>query len=411
MKALLSLALLLLSSTFAIGQDTPPEKCPSVSVTGPAGIVNVGELATYTVTVSNVEQYSLDYFWSTTAGRIKDGQGTNSIKVIQPNADLTVTVDIRGLPDGCPTSASEMQACGLRAPDPIKFYELQPNKIFGGAAAKQVAAEMLENPNNQLYILAGDVGRKNSLAFQQKQRTIIDLLSARGVTPDRITMAPVYSDVELFQFWRVPPGANNPTCKECDELEQGRSECPEISVLGPAGVINPGEDIVFVATLTGTAPERVSYAWAIDNGEIVKGQGTLKLTVHDKRRWGGSVNATLTVSGLPEACPRTASEVYTLVVDPGPEKIGSITDSTYTIGNVLLGKIASSLREEPNSQLYVWVYVGSDKAKFYLLKTHLLGQLSRTKIDPSRFTIEGTSESGRGAVFWRIRPGVSYPNP
>jgi hypothetical protein len=130
-------------------------------------------------------------------------------------------------------------------------------------------AVMLENPNNQLYILAGDVGRKSSPAFRAKQRAITDLLTKHGITQDRIAIASVYSDVELFQFWRVPPGADSPTCKECNELEQARSECPEISVLGPAGVINPGEDIVFVATLTGTAPERVSYAWAIDNGEIV----------------------------------------------------------------------------------------------------------------------------------------------
>jgi hypothetical protein len=410
MKVLLSLALLLLSSTLSIAQDTQSDKCPTISVSSPPGPANLGELATYSAAVSSQNTYPIEYVWSIHGGRIKDGQGTGSVRVIRQADTLTVTVEVKGLPERCPTSVSET-AIYDAAPDPIKIYELEPNAIFDRAVATRVAAVMLENPNNQLYILAGDVGRKNSPAFRAKQRAITDLLTKHGITQDRIAIASVYSDVELFQFWRVPPGANNPTCKECDELEQARSECPEISVLGPAGVINPGEDIVFVATLTGTAPERVSYAWAIDNGEIVKGQGTLKLTVHDKRRWGGSVNATLTVSGLPEACPRTASEVYTLVVDPGPEKIGSITDSTYTIGNVLLGKIASSLREEPNSQLYVWVYVGSDKAKFYLLKTHLLGQLSRTKIDPSRFTIEGTSESGRGAVFWRIRPGVSYPNP
>jgi hypothetical protein len=79
-----------------------------------------GELATYTVTVSNVEQYSLDYFWSTTAGRIKDGQGTNSIKVIQPNADLTVTVDIQVCRNAVLPQYPKA-AIYDAAPDPIKI--------------------------------------------------------------------------------------------------------------------------------------------------------------------------------------------------------------------------------------------------------------------------------------------------
>lgn len=220
MKAILFLGLLILLVTFTTAQDPLPDKCPSISVRGPAGIVDVGELASYTVDVSNAEQYSIEYVWSVSAGRIKDGQGANTVWVVQPDSSFVVTVDVKGLPEGCTTTVSEMLACRLRAPDPIKFYALPPSKLFNKAAAANVASVMLENPNNQLYILAGDVGHKNLPAFQQKQKAIIALLLKFGITEDRITMAPVYSDVELFQFWRVPPGANNPTCEECNELER-----------------------------------------------------------------------------------------------------------------------------------------------------------------------------------------------
>jgi len=411
MKALLSLALLVLSSTFAIAQDTTAEKCPSISVTGPAGIVDAGELAPYTVTVSNAEQYSLEYAWSISAGRIKEGQGTSSIKVIQPTTTLTVTVEVKGLPEGCETSASETVIYDA-APDPIKFYELQPNQSFD---ARTVAAEMLENPNNQLYILAGDVGRKNSPAFQQKQRTIIDLLARLGIATDRITMAPVYSDAELSQFWRVPPGASNPQCEECNELEKARRECPDISVTGPAGVSLPEDVMYFVVTLSGEVPKDLTFLWKVDGGTIVAGQNTPELKARYTDRW--KFAATIRVGGLPLGCPTEASEALHMSgPEPVPEHLGVISNVTYTIDQPLLKRIGESLmsNEFSNkaSQLYVWLYVGSaPESRISALKAHLLKQLSVTKIDPSRITLNVSSEKARGVIFWRVPPGTSNPVP
>src|SRR4030095_4490900 len=198
MKALLSLALLVLSSTFSVAQDTPTANCPTLSVTGPAGLVDVGELASYTAAVSNAERYSIEYVWSVSAGRIKDGQGTNSIRVIQPSTRLTATVEVKGLPAGCPSTAGNVSISDP-PPEPMKIFELQPNKILDRTAAMQVATALLENPSNQLYILAGDVGRQNSPSFQRKQKTIVGLLLKQSITPDRITIVSVYSDVALFQ--------------------------------------------------------------------------------------------------------------------------------------------------------------------------------------------------------------------
>jgi len=413
MKALLSLALMLIGLlTFSIAQEAPARNCPAIIVTGPSGWVNVGELAPYSVTVSNADQYSLQYVWSVSAGRIKDGQGTSSIRVIQPNSAFTATVEIIGLPDGCPAIASEHLTWDP-APVPVKIYDLQPNESFDKAAATRISEVILEIAGSQLYILAGDVGGKNASSFQRKQRTIVDMLSKLGITRDRITIAPVHSEVELFQFWRVPPGASNPRCDECEKLEKASKTCPTISITGPAGITLPGENMTFVATLTGAVPKRASYTWSIADGKIIDGQGTLKLTARYGRptKSGYIVTATLTVLGLPEECPRTASEVYAINITLAPEKLGSINNPAHAISKMLLKKIAASLRQSPHSQLYVWVYLGADEAKFPRLRAHLLEQLSGTKVDPARFTIMGTSENGRGATFWRVQPGVSNPAP
>src|SRR6188508_2355062 len=106
MKVLLSLAFLVLSSTMAIAQNAPPAKCPTVLVTGPPGLSNLGELATYTTSGVDQISYPIEYVWSVNGGQIRDGQGTNAVRVLRQADRLVVTVEIKGLPRDCPSSAS-----------------------------------------------------------------------------------------------------------------------------------------------------------------------------------------------------------------------------------------------------------------------------------------------------------------
>src|SRR5215203_220601 len=95
------------SSAFA--QAGVASNCPTFWVTGPSGMVNVGELADYFVTIGKgAENYPIEFVWATNPGRIKEGQGTRWITVIRPTEPtLVVSVEIKGIPANCPSTGSE----------------------------------------------------------------------------------------------------------------------------------------------------------------------------------------------------------------------------------------------------------------------------------------------------------------
>lgn len=195
-------------------------------------------------------------------------------------------------------------------------------------------------------------------------------------------------------------------------VAQSAEPCPEITVTSPAGIVMPGEIFTFVAELKGPVPKDLSYRWTIDeNGDIIDGQGTLELRAKYHQA-GVGVTATIEVSGLPNKCATKASDTLSICILPAPVQLGTINDSTYTIGEEMLERIRDSLTTNEGSQLYVWLYVGSSsKSRTSSLRSRLLRQLSATKIDPSRITLQISSERAVGATFWRIPPGSENPAP
>src|SRR5687768_14759996 len=91
-------------------------ECPTVTVTGPAGVTNRGELMTFTANVSGGTQDSVTYNWTVTAGTIESGQGTPSISVRAPSdgtTSVTATVSVLETPGcDCNRSASETAPVG-----------------------------------------------------------------------------------------------------------------------------------------------------------------------------------------------------------------------------------------------------------------------------------------------------------
>ncbi len=104
---------ILLFSIFSFGQNKEISPCPlGVTVTGPSGLVKPGDEQTFTVKVNNPGNYKIEYNWLVSDGEIIEGQGTPTIKVVQPEesagSNLTATVEISDLSGYCPTlSGSE----------------------------------------------------------------------------------------------------------------------------------------------------------------------------------------------------------------------------------------------------------------------------------------------------------------
>lgn len=95
-------------SILSIAQTDPAPSCPTISISGPTGIVQPNVAARYTASVDTKgQQFDLKYFWNVTAGKITGGQGTASIEVVQTERESqTVVVEINGLPRRCPDTES-----------------------------------------------------------------------------------------------------------------------------------------------------------------------------------------------------------------------------------------------------------------------------------------------------------------
>jgi hypothetical protein len=87
---------------------------------------------------------------------------------------------------------------------------------------------------------------------------------------------------------------------------QGQNtNCPKISVSGPAGLIVPGDDIVFSAVVSANRMG-VRYEWTVQGAKIVDGQGTAQIKVSGAEP-GSTVKADVKVSEVLTGCEDSES--------------------------------------------------------------------------------------------------------
>lgn len=310
---LLALLTVVLTLSLTGAAQTKPE-CPIIEVTGPVGIAQPGDIARYGVTV----QFASDpirptYKWTVSGGEIVSGQGTASIEVRQPDSFIVATVELSGLPDGCPNTASEYSG-GDPTPEAVKIGEM-PNTAppdlklitrFGDALA--------DNPSNQgyiYYIAYKPIAPPDQIA--ERERVLVEAFSRERIGHDmRITLVRMTSARDITEFWRVPPGADNPICEGCDHPAK---TCPSIGIEHRGGVVERGDHVEFRLKNR----ERVgglAFHWTVKNGKIESGQGTSTIRVLPATYFTRPVEASVRVRGLPEGCADTFEESYAVPCHP-----------------------------------------------------------------------------------------------
>ena len=414
-------ALILAAGISSSAQTSSDSSCPVIQVFGPAGIIPPNEVASYRAEVDTKgQQLDLKYFWSVSAGKIISGQGTLNIEVRQPeNASLTVTVEVNGVPEGCPIRASET---GLITdhlpPQPVKLAQFDKTKFLGDKVElNKIVQIMSDHPNDQIYIILAYKKGASDERVRKRERVIADFLLTALSEPNRMRMAfvPVFGGVDLVQFWRVPPGADNPKCDACEPASSKieRQDCPMISVTTPAGIIEWGQIATFTANIDDRVSQDATYSWTVSKGAIVSGQGTRSLKIRLPKTNDMRITATIEVRGIRPGCPNRASGTYEYAIDPGPIELGEIRNTSYTIGRKLLAKLGKELRDNPNSQLYVILYFVNDptEAAERKSKAKLVEQLAATKVDKARFTFVQAPGAVRKVNFFRVPPGAHTPTP
>lgn len=193
------------------------------------------------------------------------------------------------------------------------------------------------------------------------------------------------------------------------------SDCPKITVVGPAGVSEPGDMIWFEATLEPEPNSSIKFNWTASAGKVDEGQSTKKIGVRylmDMR--GTTLVATVEVKGLPKECAVFASEAAPLTWDPRPELLSEFTVPIASIHKQNLRSAAADLNRNPNSQMFIVEYFPKGTNATIIERKHdqIMTYMTRTvKFDGSRITLVTAVSERTHTKIYRVPPGADNPNP
>ena len=208
---LLSLFLPVLCLTIPTQSQTGQD-CPSISVSGPASIVAPGDIATYSVRVGNkVNTANLKYRWSVSSGEIVSGQDTTAIQLRQPDKAVTATVEVEGLPKGCPNRVSETTFIDPQpqAVELARFYF--PFSSKDKLLLKKVVMSFHDTPNDSFWVfMRYSSTKKARIILSQMRKQFNQSIIFRDGNGPRITFLDVKDAKNYLQIWRVPAGAEAP---------------------------------------------------------------------------------------------------------------------------------------------------------------------------------------------------------
>lgn len=215
------LFILILIFAFCVAAFAQTDKiplCPSISVTGPAGVPKPDEPIVFTEILSKeADKFNLQYNWTVVGGKIIEGQGSLSVKAIHKEAgrNLTLTVEVNGLPEECARTASETSSAPCLPPtlqllDEFSISESRIDK----ARVDSFLVNLQNDPSAAGYIIESFTKGTSRKTIQQKSQRIFGYLKLRAIEKDQIVLLNCFSNKTLTRFYSVPAGATRPTCDD-----------------------------------------------------------------------------------------------------------------------------------------------------------------------------------------------------
>jgi hypothetical protein len=181
-------------------------------VTGPAGIPRSGEPVEFTVEVKGAAPWNpVQFKWTVSRGTIVNGQGTPTIAVPYEldGTSLIATVDVLGLPETCPSTASETISYCI-GPVPVLVAEGSVKiTAIDKARLDKLAAELADRPDSQGYLIEYFPPKTTQRAVDAKIQLVLRHLK-KSVDEARITIVTETAEKPFTRYYVVPPGAMNP---------------------------------------------------------------------------------------------------------------------------------------------------------------------------------------------------------
>lgn len=229
-------------------------------------------------------------------------------------------------------------------------------------------------------------------------------------------------------------GANNQTFRKEMDFTRGTKNCICLKVVdevikracpynivvdGPENVID-GDIITFSSrnlVTEGVIP--VNYKWTVTGGTITSGLGTSSITVDTRGMGGQVVKAFLDVTDdVFGATCMQKNEVETRVDAqeiPKPLQCDMFESKAFDDDKARFDNCVLRLQENPNSQIYVILYQGTNKGSISVerLQKRTLDYFVKTRgIDPRNIVITKWGTRPRTTVeVWIVPPGAQPPVP
>lgn len=212
---------LIVGATLLLGQvslvrealaQAPDKKCPSLIITCPSGNWAVGDRVVISAEVIGAAPDSaLVYNWSTSAGVITQGQGSNSIRIDTKDIggqSVTVTVEVGGIA-GCPM----IESCSLpliEYPPPApRFFDNYSGLTFREEKQRlnNLAAELRRKPDMTAYIVVYHQQPSFPVEMLSRIGRIRDyLIKQQAIDAERVVFADGGKRERLdFEIYLLPP--------------------------------------------------------------------------------------------------------------------------------------------------------------------------------------------------------------
>ena len=211
--------------------------CPTILVNGPSGVLAPTEPAIFEAVISNkTSATGLKYIWTTTIGKIATGQGTSNIELVLPEdingGNVTVTVNIEGLPVGCPSSTSEVAPMmAVIEGDPVDEYG-RMSRRDETARFDNFFFQLKSNPSYDGLVVIGFNEKDSRQRKINSLRQIIDLLNFRRYNINKLSFAiGEGASEQQTSLWLVFPGGKLPKAADKYILIKGQDLAQKIPTL------------------------------------------------------------------------------------------------------------------------------------------------------------------------------------
>jgi len=210
MKLTVTVLGMLIATSVGFAQNQEPE-CPTISMSGPAGITRPGDQMKFSLELNGSVPRDLQYKWAVSNGMIVEGQNTSGITVVNNRkTSVTATVEITGLAEGCAIGASETVPYCEPVVAILVAEASTPVTQIDRARLNKLAAELAIAPNTQGYLIEYFPSKTSQKAIDAKIRLTLQHLK-KSVDETRITIVTDTASNAFTKYYIVPPGASNPT--------------------------------------------------------------------------------------------------------------------------------------------------------------------------------------------------------